>query len=543
MHDTTPAAPHPSASPDPPAAPDLTGRTLGDYRVLRCLGQGGMGQVYLAEQASLKRKVALKILRPETASNPVALARFEQEATAVARLSHANIVQVYAFGAIDGLHYMALEYVEGRNLRDYLARKGPPDVLLALSIMRQVAAALQRACEAGIIHRDIKPENILLNRKGEVKVADFGLSRCLDGEGQPVSLTQSGVTMGTPLYMSPEQVEGRPLDCRTDIYSLGVTCYHMLAGQPPFHGETAFEVAIKHVRDEPPPLRAARPDLPESLCAVVHKMLAKDPAQRHQTPRDLLRDLQRVREGLSGGLTTGPVNVSVELVPAPSGPVLPSATEPARRGRWLAALVVLSLLLAAAGGAAFAWYNRPAETSPPPPPGPVGKDGPGEGSDVDAVFRDREKEKELQAAVKKNLATGTGAGGLGTALELALFYLDRDRFDDAEQLFTLLEAQKGRPGYWALGRTGRGIVQSLRARDRTEAKAANSMFHDVADLRGLRGRHRWWAPPKRVTPDAVLWANPRFVYYAAKAVDLNRANGVDDRELPEFFKDLRGRPR
>src|SRR5262249_4972879 len=159
-------------------------------------------------------------------ANPVSLARFEQEATSVARLSHANIVQVYAFGIIEGLHYMALEYVEGRNLRDYLARKGPPDVLLAISILRQVASALLRAGESGISPRDIKPKNILLTRKGEVKVADFGLSRVLDGEGQPVSLTQSGVTMGTPLYMSPEQVEGLPLDCRTDIYSLGVTSYH-----------------------------------------------------------------------------------------------------------------------------------------------------------------------------------------------------------------------------------------------------------------------------------------------------------------------------
>src|SRR5262245_59108063 len=175
--------------------PDLAGRVLGDYQILRRLGQGGMGSVYLAEQASLKRKVALKILRADLAANANALQRFEAEAHAVARATHANIVQVYAIGACEGLHFMALEYVEGRNLREFVARKGSPEVLLALSIMRQVAASLQRASELGIVHRDIKPENILLTRKGEVKVADFGLSRVREGDKPPLNLTQSGVTM------------------------------------------------------------------------------------------------------------------------------------------------------------------------------------------------------------------------------------------------------------------------------------------------------------------------------------------------------------
>src|SRR5262249_28085625 len=158
-------------------------------------------------------------------------------------------------------------------------------------------------------------ENILLTKKGEVKVADFGLSRCLDGDRPPVNLTQSGVTMGTPLYMSPEQVEGKPLDSRTDIYSLGVTSYFMLAGRPPFEGATAFGVAMKHARDEPPPLSSVRPDRPEALCAVVHKMLAKDPAQRYQTGKELLRDLARVREALSGQTTMVP---SLDLMVAPA---------------------------------------------------------------------------------------------------------------------------------------------------------------------------------------------------------------------------------
>src|SRR2546423_4754573 len=258
-----------AASPDI----DLTGTRLDDYQILRRLGQGGMGQVYLAEQISLKRKVALKLLRADLAANPTSLARFKEEAFAAAKATHANIIQIYAIGEASGLHYMALEYVEGKNLREYLEKKGPPEILVALSIMRQVASAIQRASEMGIIHRDIKPENILVTRKGEAKVADFGLVPVFSDTGQPLNLTQSGVTMGTPLYMSPEQVEGKPVDFRTDIYSFGVTCYHLLAGQPPFRGTTPFEVALQHVQKEPEPLAAVRPDLPPELCTLVHKMM------------------------------------------------------------------------------------------------------------------------------------------------------------------------------------------------------------------------------------------------------------------------------
>src|SRR4029450_4788747 len=165
-------------------------------------------------------------------------------------------------GESDGLRFMVLEFVDGRNLRDYLARKGPPDLPVTLSVMRQVALALQKAHEEGIVHRDIKPENILVTRKVEVKVTDFGLSRFFTGAAQAVNLTQSGITLGTPLSMPPEQVQGKPVDHRSDIYSLGVTCYHLLTGEPPFRGATAFDVALKHVQDQPRPLAELRPDLP-----------------------------------------------------------------------------------------------------------------------------------------------------------------------------------------------------------------------------------------------------------------------------------------
>jgi serine/threonine-protein kinase len=330
----------PAPPPDDPP-PDLTGRTLGDFRVLRKLGQGGMGQVYLARQLSLKRDVALKILSRELADSPAALKRFQAEAEAVARMTHANIVQVYAVGEQDGLRYMALEYVEGRDLRDHLDRKGPPELPLSLAVMRQVAAALLRASESGIVHRDIKPENILITRKAEVKVADFGLSRDFAAEGRPLNLTQTGTTLGTPLYMSPEQVRGEPVDHRTDLYSFGVTCYHLLAGHPPFRGLTPFEVAIQHVQADPQPLAEVRPDLPADLCAVVHKLMAKIPADRYQTARDALRDLAKVQKGLPVGLP--PVVLSSPGVPAAAMPSAAPASP-----RWAVRVAGLALVAVAA---------------------------------------------------------------------------------------------------------------------------------------------------------------------------------------------------
>ncbi|MCP4514909.1 MAG: serine/threonine protein kinase, partial [Delftia sp.] len=183
------------------------------------LGHGAMAEVYLAEQCRLRRRVAVKVLRQELANDPTYLKRFELEAQAAASLVHANIVQIYEVGRVDRLHYIAQEYVQGQNLMEWITRQGPPDLPHALSIMRQVAAALAKAAQQGVVHRDIKPENIMLTPSGEVKVADFGLAR-VTREGHAVDLTQIGVTMGTPLYMSPEQVEGKPLDPRSDIYSL-----------------------------------------------------------------------------------------------------------------------------------------------------------------------------------------------------------------------------------------------------------------------------------------------------------------------------------
>jgi serine/threonine-protein kinase len=500
-----------------------------------------MGQVYLAEQLSLKRKVALKILRPDLAANPASLQRFKAEAEAVAKVTHANIIQVYAIGEIDGLPYIALEYVEGRNLKDFVSKKGPPETLLAVSIMRQTAAALQRAGEAGIVHRDIKPENILLTRKGEVKVADFGLSRCLDGD-KPLNLTQSGVTMGTPLYMSPEQVEGKPLDSRTDIYSLGVTCYFMLAGRPPFEGATAFEVAMKHARDEPPPLASIRPDLPEALCGVVHKMLAKDPAQRYQTGKELLRDLARVRERLAGQtLLVARASLAMDDPPAAATSALPAGAttapmpRPSRRIAWLVALA-LSVALAAAAGGAAAWLRRPTAETPPAPTAP--------GADATATDEDLlpvNDEEALRKLAEKHLhPANVGADvsvGLGLCLELGMLYLDQHRLDDAEKLFERLDAMDKVRQYQLLGRLGRGIVLALHDRPTD----SNQVFVDVF------GASKFVKPkdlPMPTDPDIrKIWTNPQFRFWLAQAVQYNVRNGLPEAQVPKPLQQMAQLPK
>lgn len=282
-------------SPQAPGA-DLSGRRLGEYLLLRRLGRGAMAEVYLAEQPSLRRQVAVKVLKPHLAGDETYIARFRNEAQAAASLVHGNIVQVHEVGCIDGVHFIVQEYVHGQNLRQWLDRKKAFDAATAAHVLRQCASALHRAGEQGIVHRDLKPENILITRAGEVKVADFGLARIAGGDA--VQLTQVGMTLGTPLYMSPEQVEGRRLDPRSDMYSLGVTGYHMLAGRPPFEGETPLAVAVQHLRSQPEALENLRPDVPPALCRIIHRMMAKDPAERF-TPRELLAELRTL--GLGDG--------------------------------------------------------------------------------------------------------------------------------------------------------------------------------------------------------------------------------------------------
>jgi serine/threonine-protein kinase len=376
--DTAPATPAAGTSATQPAAQsvDFVGRQLGDFRVLRRLGSGGMAEVFLAEQVSLKRQVALKILKPELVqeSDDSHLKRFTQEATAAANLNHPHIVQVYAIGEHKGTHYIAQEYVPGLTLREWLRKNGPPEPLIAIRILRQVALALQAAAEAGVVHRDIKPENVLLTKKGEAKVADFGLAQ-LSQTSDRVQLTQIGMTMGTPLYMSPEQVEGKPLDHRSDLYSLGVTAYHLLAGTPPFRGETAVSVAVQHLNVTAEPLHKVRPDLPVALCELVEKMMDKRPGHRYQTAAELAEDLRALGVALkvdpqaAAKKNLGDFTVAKEA-PAPPMPLALSDFfdwTPRRHAVTLAAAAAVVLLLAAGIG----WATRPADPLRAPLPRPT----------------------------------------------------------------------------------------------------------------------------------------------------------------------------
>lgn len=270
--------------------PDLTGRKIGDFTIINRLGRGGMADVYLAEQKSLRRKIALKILHQSLASDPSYVKRFKNEAQAAAALTHPNIVQIFEVGTLENFHYISQEYVEGQNLKQYLNRYKSVTTFMAVTTLRQVAAALHKAKQQGVIHRDIKPENIMITPDGEVKVADFGLARIKRAD-ENQELTQIGMTMGTPLYMSPEQAEGAEVDHRSDIYSLGVTAYNMLAGRPPFEKETAIATAIAHKTETPLSLLILRQDIPPELDAIVTKMMAKSPEDRFQECGGIIADL------------------------------------------------------------------------------------------------------------------------------------------------------------------------------------------------------------------------------------------------------------
>jgi len=274
---------------------ELTDKTLGEFHLLRHLGSGGMADVYVAEQTALQRYVAVKVMKPQlmAMSGEAMVARFKQEAMAAANLNHPNIVQVYTIGQEDGLHYIAQEYVEGKDLASILKSKGKPDLASSLHIMRQCVSALKAAGAAGIVHRDIKPENILITQRGEVKIADFGLAQLQDNP-ESKAHEREGTTMGTPLFMSPEQVSGKELDPRSDVYSLGVTFYQLLCGDTPFRGSTAKEIALQHLKNPPPQLKEKNPALPMVICRLVHRMMAKRRNLRYQSADDVSRDLKKL---------------------------------------------------------------------------------------------------------------------------------------------------------------------------------------------------------------------------------------------------------
>lgn len=297
------------------------------YRLVKKLGEGGMGEVYLAQHRLMERLVAVKVIRSQLVSNADAVARFRQEVKAAARLSHRGIVTAHDAEEAGGLHFLVMEYVEGTSLDEAVAHHGRLPVMHACNYTRQAAVALQHAHEHGMVHRDIKPQNLMLAKRpnGLVKILDFGLTRIADqpechvGEADAAAsagLTAAGATVGTPDYMAPEQVQDASrADIRSDIYSLGCTLYFLLSGRPPFPAGTLVEKLSDQMRSEPTPLERLREDLPKEVAAIVRKMMAKDPARRFQSPADVAAALE-------------PHAKPQERSGPPPPPVIESATTP-----------------------------------------------------------------------------------------------------------------------------------------------------------------------------------------------------------------------
>jgi eukaryotic-like serine/threonine-protein kinase len=281
----------------------LVGREIAHYRIDAAIGAGGMGEVYRATDTKLGREIALKVLPPQMARDPERLARFQREARTVAALNHPNIVTIYSVEEGEGVHFLTMELVRGQSL-DRRIPEGGMAVEQIVEIGGAVGEALAAAHEKGIVHRDLKPANVMVNDDGQVKALDFGLAKLAHVDGGDATLTsagstQVGVVMGTPAYMSPEQVAGRMLDHRTDIFSLGVMLHEMATGQRPFVGQSPSELTSAILRDTPPLVTDLRPDLPGDLARIIRRCLEKDPRYRVQTARDVSNELRDLAKTLS----------------------------------------------------------------------------------------------------------------------------------------------------------------------------------------------------------------------------------------------------
>jgi eukaryotic-like serine/threonine-protein kinase len=337
--------------------PPQPGDLIADrYELEELVGTGGMSSVFRAHDRQLERRVALKVLHEHYAADPEYLERFRREARAVARLSHPNIVTVIDRGDDDGRQFIVFEYVEGENLKELVLRSGRLPVRRALELALDTADGLAFAHDHGLVHRDVKPQNVLLSREGEVKVTDFGIARSLHVDH---GVTQTGTVLGTGEYLAPEQASGKPVSAATDVYSLGVVLWELLAGDVPFVGENFVAVALRHVNEPAPSLRERRPDVTPRLEAAVAQALAKDPAHRFPSMTAFAKELRACLAEVEGEPAPPPeddVALTVIRPPAHAPPRVPARrrrsrppARPRRRRPW--AYVLLALAVA---GAAFA---------------------------------------------------------------------------------------------------------------------------------------------------------------------------------------------
>jgi serine/threonine protein kinase len=336
----------------------------GRYEVEEELGRGGMAKVYRGTDTVLGRPVAVKILAPQFTDDPSFVNRFRREAQAAARLNHPNLVSVYDTGSDDGVHFIVMEYVEGRTLADYLAGGGRIMPQRAIEIAEAVSQALTAAHAQGVIHRDIKPGNIMITPSGDVKVADFGIARVIAGAE---TIAQTAAVLGTAAYLSPEQAQGQPVDQRSDLYSLGCVLYEMVAGRPPFTGDSPVAVASKQVLEQPVPPSKLNPDVSPQLDAVIMRTLAKNPANRYGSAEEFRQDLERARRGESVEATPLLSESAATQVLSRSGGrdtmVLP-LQEPDQNRTWV--WLVVLLVLAALGIVLFLVAKNLFSSNEPP---------------------------------------------------------------------------------------------------------------------------------------------------------------------------------
>jgi serine/threonine protein kinase len=331
---------------------DLTGKHLSNYKILGKLGKGGMATVYKAHELSLNRVVALKVLSPRLSEDTEFIKRFQREAQAAAKLNHPHIVQIYAIGEEKGIHYFAMEYIKGKTLAHLKKEEGTLTAARAIPIIKQVAEALGEAHKVGLVHRDIKPSNIMMDASGRAKVTDFGIAYVAEAK---TKLTREGSIIGTPEYLSPEQCEGKPLDGRSDIYSLGVTLYEMLSGKTPYEADTPVSMLMKIVQGNFLPLHQVNPNVPLPVRKLVEKMMQTDTQKRYANVDELLESLREVEKeiALSEGKAAVKETVS-RIEPEPVGvrqPVEQHFQEQKKRGNLWPAVTVALIIVLLLGGA------------------------------------------------------------------------------------------------------------------------------------------------------------------------------------------------
>lgn len=360
----------------------------GRYRLVEIIGQGGMAVVYRADDKLLGRQVAVKVLREELAGDPEFLARFRSEAQAAAALTHPNIVNVYDVGADQGQQYIVMELVTGPTLKQIVQQRGPLPLGEALDLGAQICAAADIAHRRGIVHRDLKPQNVIVNAEGLAKVADFGLAQWGTEAMQPATGAAAATILGTVHYLSPEQIQGKPATAASDIYAIGAILYEILTGRVPFDGATPEAVAAKQVQEPPTPPRQVNERLPAAIDAFVLRALAKDPALRYSTARELgaaLTSYRQLADGRTASVPRPPADRAVDHPPVAAMPVSPRPTvrpprpaplvpsEPVRARQgvdWFLAVLVLLTLACVAGLVPLGMTVRAAYTIPTPTPMP-----------------------------------------------------------------------------------------------------------------------------------------------------------------------------